>query len=645
MNARRSLLACLLVGLSSAAVLGTQITAVEWDGALGVVVVRLDRFPAWGGWRMLVDGAERPMGGGDGQAVVRLNAPIDQGPTGLYVGTTPWVSPLPAGALPCSGTIQFEIPGEGLTNEFSYDLTGTYCAGTGTASPTVGGAIQQDTTWQGEILVTGPVFVPAGVTLTILPGTRVRFVHYRGYTDGGRLTMRVEGTLKAVGTAEEPIWFTSDAEDPTNGDWGMLRLVNASSASEIRYAILEFAQQGLNLWNSSPAVSDVIVRWNNWEGIYLESYCRPTIERARVYENGYNGIAMEQFNDVVIRDCYVADCGTHGIHVDASTARVETCIVERNGVAGLSVDDHGTLTVEGCRIRDNGTGIGCGEGQNELRIDTGTVLVGNGQDTPQCASGHVTWLSTATVAPTSIAFPMPDYRPYELGYTPGDRRLDRYMYIYPDVDETRRVVNQIGDGLGLTWSVAWDAEAIWTATLWGDVYRLHPETGAVLAQWKYPGPQAWGMTYDGEHLWINDFADKRVYEMTTGGAVVSSFAIPDPTGGAKGITWDGEALCIMGWTSPTIYRVDRRGTLLNTIPLQGGGGGIAWDGEAFWVPGGHGIQRVSAVGEPLGSIYPCSEGTWDLTWDGAYLWATQRTNENWFDDKLYRIEILHLLPR
>jgi len=531
-------------------------------------------------------------------------------------------------------------------NKYTFTTLGPYKVGSpsdGSRAPS--GTIAENTTWRGEVLVTESVVVPAGVTLTIEPGTVVKFKHYRGYTDpDGRLRLQVQGTLKAVGTAEEPIWFTSDAEDPQNGDWSMLRLVNASSQSEIRFAIIEFAQQGLNMWNSSPTLSDLIVRWNNWEGIYFESYCKTTLERSRIYQNGYNGIAMEQFNDVIIRDCYVGECGTHGIHVDASTATVEGCILEKNRAGGLSVDDNGTLIVEGCRIAKNGSsGIQCGEGQNKLQIDRGTILIGNGSDSPSCDSAVVTWLSTRKSAPTSIPFSLPDLKPHNLGYIPGDRSLDRYMYVYPDVDETRRVVNKIGDGLGLTWSVTWDGTAIWTATLWGTVYRLDPHSGAILARWQFPGPQAWGMTWDGEHLWINDFAEKKVYQMTTSGRVLSSFAIPDSTGGAKGIAWDGEALCIMGWTSPTIWRVDRKGNLLDTIALRGGGGGIAWDGEAFWVPSGVWIQRFSRNGDFLGSIQACSEGTWDLAWDGKYLWATQRTNENWPDAKLYQIEILKLL--
>lgn len=648
MNMKRTLgilVALVVIGLTANAV---QITSVDWNAGLSVMEVSLDSFPNWGGWRMLVDGLEVSMEGGNGNPVARPNGPYPGNPTGLFIGTTPWVAPLPSDTLPCSGTLQFDIPNAGLTNTYSYNLSTTMCAGTSpspgsSVSGEVGGTIGQDTTWSGDIWVTSFVYVPPGVTLTILPGTKVRFKHYRGYTNpGGRLSMQVRGTLKAVGVAEAPIWFTSDAPVPQNGDWSMLRLVDVSSNSEIRFAILEFAQQGLNLWNSGPGLSDLIVRWNNWEGIYLESYCKPTIERARIYQNGYNGIAMEQYNDAIIRDCYIAQSGTHGIHVDASTATVEGCIVETSAAAGLSVDNHGTLIVKGCSVRENERGIGCGEGQNTLQIDAGTVLGGNVTDMTKC-SQVISWLPFWDQAPTTLNFPMADFRPYELGYTPGHRDLDHFMYIYPDEDITRTIVNKIGDGLGLTWSVAWDGSAIWTATLWGNVYRLNPISGAILSQWQYPGPQAWGMTFDGTHLWINDFAEKKVYQMTTTGTVVSSFTIPDPKGGAKGIAWDGQALCIMGWTSSTIYRVDKQGKLINTIEIESGGGGLAWDGTAFWVPGGLGIRRISSTGDLLGTIYACSEGTWDLTWDGQYLWATQRTNENWFDDKLFQIRIEQML--
>lgn len=504
------------------------------------------------------------------------------------------------------------------------------------------GTLIRDEIWSGEIHVTDHIFVPKGVTLTIEPGTVVKFKHYRGYKEPWkRLGITTTGTLKAVGTPEKQIWFTSDAKDPANGDWHMIRFEDAGTDSIIKYAVIEFAQQGINMWNSSPTISRTIVRWNNWEGIYLESYCKPIIEYNQIYENGYNGVAMEQFNDATLRYNTVSRSGTNGLHVDASTARIEGNIIRENRANGLSVDDHGTIIALNNTIENNrDAGIGLGEGLNKV-IARGNKFRNNSCDIGAAPSSTIVENVPGDGA-GEINYDYPDSRPYQLGYIPGDPEKDRYMYVYPDEDETRRVVKKIGDGLGLTWSVAWDGNYIWTATLWGDVYKLDCEIGEVKTYWKFPGPQAWGMTYDGNHLWINDFAEKRIYEMDTKGNVVSSFAIPDQTGGAKGITWDGEYLYLMGWTSPTIYRLDKAGNLLGTIHISRGhaGGGLTWDGEYFWSPGGRGICKIDKAGNIVGGIYRASEGTWDLTWDGHYLWATQRTNENWPDAKIYKIEII-----
>jgi outer membrane protein assembly factor BamB len=154
----------------------------------------------------------------------------------------------------------------------------------------------------------------------------------------------------------------------------------------------------------------------------------------------------------------------------------------------------------------------------------------------------------------------PDYGEYELGYTPGDPVRDRYMYVYPDVDGTRRVVRKIGAGLGLTWSLAWDGTAIWTSTLGGNVMRLDPTSGAVLRQFGAPDPQTWGMAYGDGLLWLSDFAEKKVYGLDPqNGAVVKSFPSPDPVGGLKGLAWGNGLLYGLGWTSPVVYAMNANG--------------------------------------------------------------------------------------
>ena len=530
---------------------------------------------------------------------------------------------------------------------FSLALSGTAVAVPGQyqqQSTGIGGSITQDTTWQGTVLITETTTVESGATVTIIPGTTVKFKHYRGYREPeNRLSLIVSGALIAEGTAENPIYFTSDAPDPQNGDWSMVRLLTSSLQSRFRYVVFECAQHGLNVWNEDPVIAHCVFRWNNWEGVYFESHCNATLDSCLIVENGYNGLAAEQFNTLTLRYCEVKRSGTNGVHCDASAITVQDSWILENAANGLSVDDNGSMTALGDRIAGNRSfGIGEGEGGNTIRAGN-CVITGNRAGDIQ---GPYTVVSYPFDPPTSVSVGFVPDSSYALGYTPGDTLLDQYQYVYPD-DETRQVVQKIGKGLGLTWSVAWDGASIWTATLDGRIYKLNPVTGAVLKQFDGPGSQPWGMTFDGTSLWLVDFAEKRISKIDTAtGKELKTFATPDPVGGCKGVAWDGRYLNIMGWTTPVIYRVDTSGLVAGTIVLQeGGNGGIAWDGAHFWVSGRK-ILKYDTLGVVAGWIYPCSEGTWDMDWDGTHLWITQRTNENWDDAKLFRVAVLddHAMP-
>ena len=116
------------------------------------------------------------------------------------------------------------------------------------------GKLRKDETWKGNILVTGFVEIPKGVTLTIEPGTIIKFEHWLPIENGkhvcrrrgGPPGMMVKGGLKAIGTPNKMIWFTSDSELPTNGDWRGLEFKN-SEESILKYAIIEYATQGISI--------------------------------------------------------------------------------------------------------------------------------------------------------------------------------------------------------------------------------------------------------------------------------------------------------------------------------------------------------------------------------------------------------------
>jgi hypothetical protein len=500
-----------------------------------------------------------------------------------------------------------------------------------------GAQITSDTIWGGEVSVAESVNVVTDSSLTLLPGTTVAFRHYRGYQEPARrLSLTVQGGIEAIGTPDAPIVFTSDAAEPRNGDWSMVRLETPSGPSVFDYVVFEFGQQGLNVWQGNVTISHSVFRWNNWEGLYFESNSTATVDHCHIYENGYNGIAAEQFNQLEINNCEVWRNGTNGIHLDASTARIGSSLIHDNQANGLSVDDNASITVLGVASRDNqGNGIGTGEGDNTIEV--GDVdLSGNEGD---AINSPYTEITTSDPIPEMIDLGFVPDGSHTLGYIPGDPNLDRYLYVYPD-DATRDIIRTIGDGLGLTWSLAWDGQHLWTSTLWGTISELDPQTGEVLTTIQAPGPQPWGMTFDGTHLWVVDFAEKRISRLDPStGQEVDSFPTPDPVGGCKGVTWDGTHLNVMGWASPTIYQMTTSGDLVGTIELPEGGGGIAWDGSYFWVPGGPGILRYDTSGTAVGWIYPASEGTWDMTWDGKHLWATQRTNENWPDAKIFALDV------
>lgn len=75
--------------------------------------------------------------------------------------------------------------------------------------------------------------------LTIEPGTTLRFGNDSGLNAG---VTGDAGEIKAIGTAEEPITFTADADEPQPGHWGGLVFGrHASSVSRVEHAVVEYA--------------------------------------------------------------------------------------------------------------------------------------------------------------------------------------------------------------------------------------------------------------------------------------------------------------------------------------------------------------------------------------------------------------------
>jgi len=489
------------------------------------------------------------------------------------------------------------------------------------------GTLMRDEIWSGEIYIVDHVLVPNGITLVVEPGTVVKVKTYRGYKNPeGCLSICVEGTIIVNGTPNHPVRFTSDSSEPINGDWRGLVLVN-SDDNMIRYAIVEFGKQGINGYMSDVIISNCIVRWNNWEGIYFENQCRPTITRNRIYENGYHGIALEQYNDANISYNTIRGNNEGGIVVLGSIAHLSNNVITDNKEFGVLLEQ---MVGVGGYI-DGNDNIIAGNGAGQILSGKGTT-----------GSTNMLKDTYSDVSEFEISYDYPDIREYELGYVPGDEN-DKYMYIYPKEDETRRVISKIGQPGEFLWSITWDGENIWAADLDGrGIYKFDPDTGEILKTIRVEGCyRLWGLAWDGEYMWAVDFEKCKIYKVdSVNGDVLLTLNCPD-TGSCQGLTYDTSHLYTIGRSTGLLYAIDpESGKVVKEIKFTGHGG-LTYDGKYFWAPTGvNKIGKFNDRGDLVGWIYAASEGTWDLAWDGNHLWATQRTNENWQDPKIYKIEII-----
>ena len=150
--------------------------------------------------------------------------------------------------------------------------------------------IKQDTTWSGTVILRGQNVVRRGTTLTILPGTVVKFAWIDEDGDNigdGELT--VEGRLIAKGSKEQPIVFTSAKEKPAMKDWTFVQ-ISVSRDSQVEHCIFEYAFSGLQVHYSTAAIRDCLFRYN-FEGIRF-STTDILIEHNDIVDN-YYGIRCE----------------------------------------------------------------------------------------------------------------------------------------------------------------------------------------------------------------------------------------------------------------------------------------------------------------------------------------------------------------
>ncbi|KPK67694.1 hypothetical protein AMJ82_10100 [candidate division TA06 bacterium SM23_40] len=165
------------------------------------------------------------------------------------------------------------------------------------------GTAANGSTWHPDLpyIVAEYVSVDAGDTVTLLPGTEVQFLPYRGMT--------IRGTLLAVGTPSDSIIFTSSQLYPGGGDWNAVDFIDSSSSGSIlQYCTLAYG--GANGTGtvrvsdySDPTIANCRITRSAVDGVQCVNRAAPTISRCLIEANDRYGIFISSFAEPDIKDC------------------------------------------------------------------------------------------------------------------------------------------------------------------------------------------------------------------------------------------------------------------------------------------------------------------------------------------------------
>ncbi len=226
------------------------------------------------------------------------------------------------------------------------------------------GSLPADTTWDNTDIVyvpqAGTMTVPAGITLTVAPGLIVKPDVNIFKTN----MLRVEGTLKAQGTADEPIVFTALPDASVGGStnqgsvlgpglgYGFLFTTtsadNVMDHVEVRYgASIEFVVDGRlgTLSADGPlTLSNSIVRNSGHVGVFVSPTGTATLTNNLIVNN-VSGIQAQAGSTLTAVNNTVDGSPVYGVILDSPNATLTNNLVTNSGRAGIQQTGPTNLTM------------------------------------------------------------------------------------------------------------------------------------------------------------------------------------------------------------------------------------------------------------------------------------------------------------
>lgn len=321
------------------------------------VLVSMMMLPLGGCLRFLYDGEHAPLN----KQVISVTVPTD--PVQPVVKPVPNVItpssvPAPSAAprvdekllpqeLPVSpGMFHQPLPTSPSVSELSVcpDLT---VPSTSTQKYT-SAVIDQDTIWKGRILIQGALVLAPNATLTIVPGTTIRF---KPGNDGQLSRLVIRGRIVAVGTSACPIVFTADAGSGVAGAWGGVVLLATSKRNQVVHCRFEQAETAFETSFSSVYLGHVQIVSSRTGMSFRDSTAKIISSQLSRCTTG-----LQSYDSELELDRSLADHNFLGAHLIRSALSVSSTAVTDNKDIGIHAEEC-TFAISGSSFTGNAIGV------------------------------------------------------------------------------------------------------------------------------------------------------------------------------------------------------------------------------------------------------------------------------------------------
>lgn len=206
----------------------------------------------------------------------------------------------------------------------------------------VSGHITTDTTWNNNQIVTGVLYIDAGVTLSIMPGVHVTFPKIDQNADGiGDVYIEVSGRLQVQGTVANKVIFTSNQSNPAPSDWLGIKYITPQSGmlSTISNAEILYAHEPLFVNGRNLTLNNMRIAYSGDYGMRINNtFLTTNMTNCIIEENTGYGLLIET-GPVNITGLNLFHNGDFGIKLEGAS------LVSASDIVSSTNFGHGILVV------------------------------------------------------------------------------------------------------------------------------------------------------------------------------------------------------------------------------------------------------------------------------------------------------------